>query len=94
MCLQSIIRNSLWSSKKAKTSREYALSFRFEVVVVTPYTSLLLSLLPHEILIRWFNYHMEEAGEPPCTNLTTDLKDCDRVTLPFPPPPPSFFLSS
>ncbi|XP_047467802.1 plastin-1-like [Mugil cephalus] len=35
----------------------------------------LMSLSPEELLLRWVNYHLRNAGTKPITNFTEDIKD-------------------
>ncbi len=43
----------------------------------------LLSMSPEDIILRWLNYHMEEAGESAVTNLSSDLENCEKVGWPI-----------
>jgi len=39
----------------------------------------LLKLSPEEILKRWMNFHLKNAGQPVITNLGGDLKDSKKL---------------
>lgn len=39
----------------------------------------LLILAPEKILLRWVNFHLKAAGQPPVGNLGKDLKDCKAL---------------
>ena len=42
----------------------------------------LLKLSPEEILLRWFNYHLEKAGyDKPIKNFSSDIKDSEKYIL-------------
>lgn len=42
----------------------------------------LLALSPEEILLRWFNYHLEKAGSTRRVhNFTGDIKDSECYTI-------------
>jgi len=42
----------------------------------------LLALSPEEILLRWFNYHLEQAGHPRRVhNFSGDIKDSECYTV-------------
>jgi plastin-1 len=42
----------------------------------------LLKLHPEDLLLRWFNFHLENAGHPDkITNFTGDLKDSDKYLV-------------
>ena len=42
----------------------------------------LLALSPEEILLRWFNYHLEQAGSPRrVNNFSGDIKDSECYTI-------------
>ena len=42
----------------------------------------LLKLSPEELLLRWFNYHLENAGHNrKVTNFSTDLQDAENYTI-------------
>jgi len=42
----------------------------------------LLKLSPEQILLRWFNYHLKNAGHPRrVNNFTTDIKDSENYTI-------------
>ena len=39
----------------------------------------ILNLAPEKILLRWVNFHLKAAGQPPVANLGKDLKDCKAL---------------
>ena len=42
----------------------------------------LLALSPEEILLRWFNYHLKEAGSSrEVNNFSGDIKDSECYTI-------------
>ena len=42
----------------------------------------LLALSPEEILLRWFNYHLEQAGSSRrVNNFSGDIKDSEAYTI-------------
>jgi hypothetical protein len=42
----------------------------------------LLKLPPDQILLRWFNYHLKQAGSPRrVTNFSSDIKDSECYTI-------------
>jgi plastin-1 len=42
----------------------------------------LLKLSPEQILLRWFNYHLKNAGSPRrVTNFSGDIKDSECYTI-------------
>lgn len=41
-----------------------------------------LKLSPEEILLRWFNYHLNKAGyDKKITNFSGDIKDSEKYTI-------------
>ena len=42
----------------------------------------LLKLSPEQLLLRWFNYHLKNAGyDKPITNFSGDVKDSEKYTI-------------
>ncbi len=42
----------------------------------------LLKLSPEQLLLRWFNYHLKNAGyDKPITNFSGDIKDSEKYTI-------------
>lgn len=42
----------------------------------------LLKLSPEQLLLRWFNYHLKNAGYPKeITNFSSDIKDSEKYTI-------------
>ena len=42
----------------------------------------LLKLPPEQLLLRWFNYHLKNAGHPKrITNFSSDVKDSEAYTI-------------
>ena len=42
----------------------------------------LLKLSPEQLLLRWFNYHLKQAGyDKPIKNFSGDVKDSEKYTI-------------
>ncbi|MBN3304027.1 PLSI protein, partial [Amia calva] len=54
----------------------------------------LLSMSPEELLLRWVNYHLNNAGWQPIGNFTEDIKVLPHCTIQTQPKSPFLLLSS